>query len=309
MLVETRITSPNKFPGEAFLMRLSVRFTFVFMTFLPCVCLGSEKAVPDSPKGFEKQCSPVFKAYKHRDQQGMKAHLESFSIPSHWFTDVFGPEQGPELAKLYVDQFEDFEAHIGRSMGFSMEIVGKRFHAGLEDLVVQTEVATSVDPKPAPKPPPASVQPIPPMQRFITKASINVHGTNQPAGSWMDSFIYVDGLFRFLGRGAYPFWDAANVRRTDPCAKPGEQTGGRLVTRVEPSYPDEAKEKHVEGVVKVRVTVARDGSVQEVEIVEGDPLLIDAAKQAIMQWHYTPFMNCGQAVEMRSMEHVKFALQ
>jgi TonB family protein len=77
---------------------------------------------------------------------------------------------------------------------------------------------------------------------------------------------------------------------------------------VAPNYPEEAKQKHIEGIVKARVTVAKDGSVKDVEIIEGDPLLVDAAKQAIMRWHYTPFMNCGQAVEMRSMEHVKFAL-
>ena len=52
--------------------------------------------------------------------------------------------------------------------------------------------------------------------------------------------------------------------------------------------------------------VAKD-TVKEVEITGGDPSLLDAAKNAFLQWQYTPFMNCGQPVEMRSMEHVKFS--
>ena len=124
----------------------------------------------------------------------------------------------------------------------------------------------------------------------------------------MDSFVYLEGRFRFLGRGAYPFWDAANVRRADPCAKPGERTGGKLISRVEPVYPEEAKQKHVEGVVRAQLSIAKDGRVALVEVMSGDPLLTEAAKQAMMQWRFTPFMNCGQAVEMRSIEHVSFTL-
>jgi hypothetical protein len=43
-----------------------------------------------------------------------------------------------------------------------------------------------------------------------------------------------------------------------------------------------------------------------VKIIKGNPLLVDAAREAAIQWRYTPFMNCGQPVEMGSFEHVKF---
>ena len=269
---------------------------------------AKEKVIQPSPKGFEEQFKPVFKAYKHNDPDAIESSLDTFAIPDHWFTDVFGPNQGPELARVYADQFEDFKAHVPRSLGFSLVLVGKRYQATVADLEVRTDLVENVAPKPAPKPPPLALQPLPPIMRFETKTSFHVRGSSVAAGSWMDSFIYVEGRFRFLGRGAYPFWDAANVRRADPCAKPGEQTGGQLLTRVEPTYPEEAKQKKIEGIVRLRLTVAKDGSVKEVEIVDGDPLLVDAAKQAALQWRYAPFMNCGNPVEMRSMEHVKFTL-
>ncbi len=58
----------------------------------------------------------------------------------------------------------------------------------------------------------------------------------------------------------------------------------------------------------MRITVAKDGSVKDVEIIEGPPSLVAAAREAVLQWRYEPFMNCGQPVEMRDIVHVKFAL-
>jgi outer membrane biosynthesis protein TonB len=49
--------------------------------------------------------------------------------------------------------------------------------------------------------------------------------------------------------------------------------------------------------------VAQDGSVKEVEVLSGNPLLWDAARQAVMQWHYfPPFRQCSQPVEKISRE-------
>jgi len=124
--------------------------------------------------------------------------------------------------------------------------------------------------------------------------------------SWMDSFVYVGGAFRFFGRGMYSLWDPPRVRLADPCAPPGTQTGGRLIHRVEPVYSEEAQRKHVKGFVKVLATVAEDGSVKDVKIITGDKLLVGTAIAAVMQWRYAPFMNCGKPVEMRTMEHLTF---
>jgi hypothetical protein len=46
--------------------------------------------------------------------------------------------------------------------------------------------------------------------------------------------------------------------------------------------------------------------VKNIQIASGSPLLVDAAKQAVMQWRYSPFMNCGQPVEMRTVEELTF---
>jgi TonB family protein len=256
----------------------------------------------------------LFSAWAKGDNRKLKQLIEEFAIPKQWFIETFGAEQGPELAKLYSEQFADFEMHISRSFGmagfFGKQVAEKKFHTREGQLFMETALDTSGEqPKPTPKPPPPSVQPIPAIQKFSTQSRLRFRDQYQDLAGWMDSFLYIDGKFRFLGRGAYPFWDAAKVRLADPCAKPGEQTGGKLVKRVEPEYPQAAKDQHVEGVVAARLTIATDGSVKEVEITEGPEALVDAARHAFAQWQYTPFMNCGKPVEMRSMEHVKFTLQ
>ena len=87
---------------------------------------------------------------------------------------------------------------------------------------------------------------------------------------------------------------------------PGHPSG-EIVKRVEPEYPEDARKEGKQGTVLMRVTIAKDGSVTDVEIMDGDPAFIPAAKAAVMQWHYKPYTNCGEPVEMRTIESLKFS--
>lgn len=254
---------------------------------------GSTAAIPDSPKGFDQQFHDFFNSFKEGNDQNIKPKLEGFAIPSHWFTDGFGADKGPEVAKEYSPEFEYFKLStllkLRRMPGNDPCSSSRAKLRTKRDQTIKVELKLLASP-------PAFQ--IPPAQSF----QISVGDC-----SWMDTFIYVDGAFRFYGIGAHTFWDPVKVRRADPCGRnDGTQPYGRLIHRVEPEYPEEARQKHVKGFVKMVVTVAEDGSVRKVKIVEGKPLLIDAAIKAAMQWRYTPFMNCGKPVEMQSFEHVKF---
>ena len=281
-----------------------------------CVSLAGKskppESIPDSPAGFSQQYQPLFSAWMNNDDRKLDRLLDEFAIPKSWFSEMFGDEQGPELAKMYEEQFEDFKLHISRSFRLAKVVgvsyVQKRYGRVSAQMLLQTTLATTVEPKPAPKPTPESLQPLPAVQRFTTDGRVRVRDEEKTLTSWMDSFVYIDGKFRFLGRGAYPFWDAARVRLADPCAKPGEQTGGKLTRKVEPEYPQAAKELRIQGTVKARLTIGTDGAVEAVEITGGPPELAEAARKAFQQWQYTAFMNCGKAVEMRSMEHISFSL-
>jgi protein TonB len=83
---------------------------------------------------------------------------------------------------------------------------------------------------------------------------------------------------------------------------------GLLEHKVEPEYPADAKEKHVEGTVLLNVDIDDEGNVGRVELVSGHPMLAPAAMDAVLEWKYRPFVLNGAAVPVETTVEVKFAL-
>jgi anaerobic magnesium-protoporphyrin IX monomethyl ester cyclase len=71
----------------------------------------------------------------------------------------------------------------------------------------------------------------------------------------------------------------------------------KLVTKVLPDYPTEAASQKVHGEVAMDVTLNDDGTVKEVKVIEGNPLLDEAAIGAVRQWKYTPLTVNGELVK------------
>jgi TonB family protein len=65
-----------------------------------------------------------------------------------------------------------------------------------------------------------------------------------------------------------------------------EETARKTKSRVEPIYPELARKMKITGMVKVRVTIAANGSVKRVSLVGGHPLLANAALDAVKRWHF-----------------------
>jgi TonB family protein len=62
----------------------------------------------------------------------------------------------------------------------------------------------------------------------------------------------------------------------------------KLITRVEPQYPEILREKQIGGVVRLEVTIAANGTVQSVAVLGGNPILAEAAETAVRKWVYAP---------------------
>ena len=62
----------------------------------------------------------------------------------------------------------------------------------------------------------------------------------------------------------------------------------KVVTRVEPDYPETLKRLYIGGVVKVEAVVAANGSVESTQLLGGSPILGQSAMKAIKQWKYAP---------------------
>jgi TonB family protein len=84
---------------------------------------------------------------------------------------------------------------------------------------------------------------------------------------------------------------------------------GQLLTRVEPTYPEDAERQRIEGVVKLHAIIARDGTIQDIDQMSGPPLLVAAAANAVRQWRYKPTSLDGHPVEATESVTVTFRLQ
>jgi len=62
----------------------------------------------------------------------------------------------------------------------------------------------------------------------------------------------------------------------------------KLVYKVAPKYPRELKQNEIGGIVRLSVSVSPNGSVAKIVPVGGNPVLVDAATQAVKQWKYAP---------------------
>jgi len=89
---------------------------------------------------------------------------------------------------------------------------------------------------------------------------------------------------------------------------PASSTPSRLIHRVEPEYPLEAREKHIQGSVVLDVQVQGEGTVGNIDVVQGDPLLSEAAIQAVRQWKYQPYLVDGRPVESQTRITINFTL-
>jgi TonB family protein len=83
---------------------------------------------------------------------------------------------------------------------------------------------------------------------------------------------------------------------------------GHVLSRVEPIYPEEAKQQGVQGTVKLHAIIGRQGSVENLESVDGSPVLVAAAMNAVRQWRYTETLLAGQSVETEEDIAITFRL-
>lgn len=81
-----------------------------------------------------------------------------------------------------------------------------------------------------------------------------------------------------------------------------------LVHRVMPVYPPLAKSARVQGTVEFTAVINKEGQIENLRLVRGHPLLVEAAREAVLQWRYRPTLLNGQAVEVVTDIIVNFTL-
>jgi TonB family protein len=281
----------------------------------------------DTIDGIKAQTQAVFELWglEYREADYFKA-LHEFAMPDSkaWLTQTFGAEKAAELLPAYQTGFEKFEGHMTR--------VSKYWAKSPTSYLI-------VEPSPPPNPLNDSdeaplTKTLVPLRienfRFMVKT-----GQEDPS-DWVFSFVYLDGRFRGVG-GTYPFWDenwlhardakalenmraGSNVPGFEGVAVDSSEAGPlrifispkaqalRLRKRVEPIYPEAAKKAGVEGTVLFQAIIAADGTVKELTLEDGDPMLASAAEDAIRKWQYDTTTHLGRIAEVDTAIAVEFKL-
>jgi protein TonB len=88
----------------------------------------------------------------------------------------------------------------------------------------------------------------------------------------------------------------------------GNVQAANLIKKVTPTYPPLARQARVQGTVRFTAIIGKDGTIQNLQLVSGHPLLVPAATEAVKQWLYKPTMLNGEPVEVITQIDVNFTL-
>lgn len=280
--------------------------------------VNSQQSVPilvkNSHRGFSKQYGEILKAFRKADRLGVQSAFDTFKLPTEWFTESFGPDLGPTLAKQYEVEFESF-------VTATEKLYGSVYEAGVN--TVDTH-RLKVDARHSPnrKTAPTSLIALPQLQYFeVDYGRPSVTGRDSfeafTVFDWgwskksTGTFVYVDGAFRFFGSGTYPFWDSPELRLNTTCSESSVEPGIpitplRLLVRA--FVTEVARKYNLHGTVELNITVAPSGSVERVDVLSGEPKLSALVQNvATHTFYFPPFRKCGQPVEGVAKEVVDVA--
>ena len=81
---------------------------------------------------------------------------------------------------------------------------------------------------------------------------------------------------------------------------------GLKVHDVQPTYPQMARIAHIQGDVLLQATISKTGAIENLRAIQGHPILIQAAMDAVRQWKYKPYILNGEPVEVETTVKVQF---
>jgi|SRR5580698_4580312 TonB family protein len=237
---------------------------------------------PNDSEGLQRLLNDMLVAAKREDSSKLQSMIRDAEIPNYqsWFTKNFGQEKGGSWAEPYGRWLAKNEKEF-------QELLVNLAHMDGEFAIEKMDTAKRYDLLNGP------------LDGYLASWK---RATAPKGGELVTiaDFFFVEGKFR---------WDSTT--EYFPFQKPntGSVVPAKLVKKVAPEYSAEAKEKGIQGTVKLQIIVRKDGSVTVQNVIEGDPVLSPAAIEAVRQWHYEPAVLNGALIEMQTTVDVTFALK
>jgi TonB family protein len=244
----------------------------------------------------------VLTAARQGDQAKLEEIAHGLVIPNYetWFKTTFGEEEGTKLAAAYAANLERDE---------------KWFPILFQGLSKQ-EGELLVEDAREPRNPGGNQCGQALLRAAKTDASFYRVGLQQMQP---DGLRRIDSAGYFtLVEGAYRRLDCRSLgllpESSGPLPHPmygrlrvgGNVQSAKIIKWVQPVYPEDARQARISGTVRLHVILAKDGTVQQLELVSGHPMLAQSAIDAVRQWTYQPTLLNGSPVEIDTMIDVIF---
>jgi protein TonB len=83
---------------------------------------------------------------------------------------------------------------------------------------------------------------------------------------------------------------------------------GNLIRKIQPTYPALARSARIQGIVVLQAIISKQGTIENLTVVTGHPMLAPAAIEAVRQWRYRPYILNNEPVEVETQITVNFSL-
>jgi protein TonB len=119
---------------------------------------------------------------------------------------------------------------------------------------------------------------------------------------------YIPGAIPVVGGPAMPILSAKQPAVSIRQFKTSTWAEGNLVHKVQPAYPQIARMARIQGPVQLHAIISKDGTIENLVVESGHPMLVAAAINAVKQWRYRPYLLNHEPVEVETEITVNFVL-
>jgi protein TonB len=95
---------------------------------------------------------------------------------------------------------------------------------------------------------------------------------------------------------------------TAPVMLPSRAATALIISQPDPVYPVIAKAAHVQGAVILHAFISKEGTIENLSVVSGNGMLVNAARDAVQRWRYKPYLLNGEPVEVETSITVNFVI-
>jgi hypothetical protein len=229
---------------------------------------------PDAVAGMQSQMDELIRVIRSSDEKTFLAALDMLAIPKphDWFAAHF-PDYGvDELQRDYELAFAGYRSHVWWVMGNFAKDPSFGVRAEVSEL--PNSLAETGFEALLPKP-----------DREVTVENYRISPLSPQPPSWVSSFIYIDGRFRFVG-GTYPFWNERLTPLRGPMAIPAKTLGDLAVQGV--PFEVDSKTPGVVAIVVLDVKIGSDGRAHGFKVQSGGPPYVKQAEEYVSDWQFFP---------------------